>query len=130
MTLLLYVQRLAHHRGVCWVVSDSKSTMGTLGTYQGGGHCGEGRHHHYAQSLGVERLAPRAAINIVVTPSQWMTPINVQVVDFKEAVLSFVVGQPDLLRLGQFLSDELHSHVAWFREPHMRLPHGRRRDGC
>ena len=65
--------------GVCWVVLDSESAVGALRTYQEGGQCGDGIHHLYARTLVAERLAPATAVNIVVTPSHWITAINVRV---------------------------------------------------
>ena len=56
-----------------------ESAVGALRTYHEGRHCGDGIHHLYAWTLGVERLAPKAAINSVVTPSHRVTAINVQV---------------------------------------------------
>ena len=50
--------------------------MGTLRTYQEGGKCGDGVYHLHARTLGAERLSPRAVINVVVTPSHWITSIN------------------------------------------------------
>ena len=61
------------------MVPNSESAKGALRTYQQGGKCGDGIHHLYARTLGAERLSPRAAINVVVTPSQWITSINVRV---------------------------------------------------
>ena len=51
------------------MVPVSEFAVGALCTNQGGGHCGDGIHHLYAWTLGAERLALKAAINIVVTPS-------------------------------------------------------------
>ena len=79
LTLLLCARQLAAQQGVYWVVPDSDSVVGTLCTYHAGGHCSDGIHHLYAQTISAERLAPRAAINIMVTPSHWITAINVRV---------------------------------------------------
>ena len=67
MILLSYVRRLAVQPGVA------------LHTYKEGGHCGDGIHHLYATFLGGRRLAPTSAINVVTTPSQWITDLNVRV---------------------------------------------------
>ena len=53
--------------------------MGTLRKSQDGGKCGDGIHHLYAHTLGAECLPPRSAIHVVVTPSHWITSINVWV---------------------------------------------------
>ena len=79
MTLLLCVRQLASQQGTYWVVRDSESAVGALRTYQEGGKCGDGIHHLYAQTLGVGRLSSRAAINMVVTLSHWITSISVRV---------------------------------------------------
>ena len=55
--------------GVYTVVPDSESAVGALRMYQQDGQCGDGIQHLYARTLGAERLAPEATINIVVTPS-------------------------------------------------------------
>ena len=52
--------------------------MGALCTYQEGGHCGDGIHDLYAANLGGERLSPKSAINVVTTPSHWITDRNVR----------------------------------------------------
>ena len=74
-----YARRLATQQGVYWLVPDSEAAMGALRTYQGGGHCGDGIHHLYATVLGGQRLSPRSAINVVTTPSHWITDLNVRV---------------------------------------------------
>ena len=79
MTLLLYARQLAPPKGVYWRVPNFESAIGVVRTYHEGGHRGNGIHRLYAQTLGAKHLGPRAAINIVVTPSQWIIPINVQV---------------------------------------------------
>ena len=77
MILLTYIRRLAQQPGVFWQVPDSKAAVGALRTYQEGGHCGDGIHHLYATALGGRRLSPASAINVVTTPSHWMTDLNV-----------------------------------------------------
>ena len=77
MTLLLCVRCLGQQEGVYWVVPDPKSAVGALRTYQEGGHNGDDIHHQYAHPPGAESLAPKAAINIVVTPSHWVTAMRV-----------------------------------------------------
>ena len=52
--------------------------ISTLRTYEEGAQRGDGIHHLYARTLGAERPAPTAAVNIVVTPSHWITTINVR----------------------------------------------------
>ena len=56
---------------------DSEVALGALRTYQEGGHCGDGIHHLYATVLGGRRLSPTSAINVVTTPSHWITDLNV-----------------------------------------------------
>ena len=41
------------------------------------GKCSDGIHHLYTR--GAEHLSPRSTINVVVTPSHWITSINVRV---------------------------------------------------
>ena len=53
--------------------------MGAVRMYQEGGKCGDTMHHLYAHTLGAARLTPRCAINVLVTPSHWITSINVRV---------------------------------------------------
>ena len=79
MILLSYVRRLAKQPGVYWLVPDSEAAVGALRTYQGGGHCGDGIHHLYATVLGGQRLSSESAINVVTTPSHWITDLNVRV---------------------------------------------------
>ena len=57
---------------------DSEAAVGALRTYQEGGHCGDGIHHLYATVLGGRRLSPAWAINVVTTPSHWITDLNVR----------------------------------------------------
>ena len=59
------------------MVPDSKFAVGVLRMYQEGGHCGDNIHHEYAHILGTQRPASKTAINIMVTPSHWITAINV-----------------------------------------------------
>ena len=68
MILLSYIRRLAQQPRVYWLVPDSEAAVGTLRTYQEGGHCGDGIHHLYAAVLGGERLSPESTINVVTTP--------------------------------------------------------------
>ena len=79
MILLSYIRRLAQQPGVFWLVQDSEAAVGALRTYQDGGHCGDGIHHLYATVLGRRRLSPASAINVVTTPSHWITDLNVRV---------------------------------------------------
>ena len=79
MILLSYIHGLAQKRGVYWLVPDSEAAVGPLRTYQEGGHCGDGIHHLYAAVLGGEPLSPKSAINVVTTPSHWITDLNVRV---------------------------------------------------
>ena len=53
--------------------------MGALRTSQEGGHCGDGIHHLYATVRGGSRVVPASAINVLTTPSQWITDLNVWV---------------------------------------------------
>ena len=79
MILLSYVRRLAQQPGVYWLVPDSEAAVGALRTYHEGAHCGNGIHHLYATVLGGQRLSPESAINVVTTPSHWITDLNVRV---------------------------------------------------
>ena len=79
MILLSYVCRLAQQPRVYWLVPDSEAAVGAFRTYQEGGHCGDGIHHLYATVLGGKRLSPKLAINMVTTPSHWITDLNVRV---------------------------------------------------
>ena len=79
MTLLSYVRRLAQQPEVFWLVPDSEAAVGALRTYHEGGHCGDGIHHLYAIVLGGQCLCPISAINVVATPSHWITDLNVRV---------------------------------------------------
>ena len=53
--------------------------MGALCTYQQGGHCGDSRCHLYATHLGGSRVVPTSPINVITTPSHWITGLNVRV---------------------------------------------------
>ena len=77
--LLSCVRRLAQQPGLFWLVPDWEAAVGALRTYQEGFHCGDGIHHLYAISLGVRRLSPTSAINVVTMPSPWITDLNVHV---------------------------------------------------
>ena len=79
MVLLSYVRGLAQQPGIYWLVPDSEAAVGALRTYHEGGHCGDGIHHLYATVLRGQRLSPRSAINVVATPSHWITDLNVRV---------------------------------------------------
>ena len=79
MNPLLYARPLATQPGVYWLVPDSEVAVGALRTYKEGGHCGDGIHHLYATVLGGQRLPPKSAINVVTTPSHWITDLNVRV---------------------------------------------------
>ena len=58
---------------------DFEFAVGAVRTYREGGHCGDIIHHLYARTLRAKRLAPKAAIGIMVTPSHQITAINVLV---------------------------------------------------
>ena len=60
-------------------MTDSEAAVGALRTYQEGGHRGDGIHHLYATVMAGQRLSPRSAINVVTTPSHWITDLNVRV---------------------------------------------------
>ena len=60
------------------VQGGAESAVGALRRYQEGGRCGDGIRHHNAHTRGAQRLTSKAAINIVVAPSQWITAINVR----------------------------------------------------
>ena len=78
MALLSYARRLATQKAVYWLVPDSEAAVGALRRYQEGGHYGDGIHHLYATVLGGQRLSLRSAINVVTTPSHWITDLNVR----------------------------------------------------
>ena len=61
------------------MVPDSESAVGAMRTCHEGGHCGDNMHHLCAQAVGAKCLAPKAAINIVIAQSHWITAINVRV---------------------------------------------------
>ena len=79
MILLSYIRRLAKQPGVYWLVPDSEAAVGALRMYQEGGHCGDGIHQLCATALRGGRLSPASAINVVTTPSHWITDLNVHV---------------------------------------------------
>ena len=79
MILLSYVRRLAKQPGVYWLVPDSEAAVGAFRTYQEGGRCGDGIHHLYATVLEGQCLSPESAINVITTPSHWITDLNVRV---------------------------------------------------
>ena len=79
MILLSYIHKLAQQPRAFWLVPDSEAAVGALRTYQVGGHYGDGIHHLYATVLGGRRLSPASAINVVTTPSHWVTDLNVRV---------------------------------------------------
>ena len=79
MILLSYVRRLVQQLGVFWLVPDPEAAVGALRTYQEGGRCGDGIHHAYATVLGGQRLSPTSTRNVVTTPLQWITDLNVRV---------------------------------------------------
>ena len=56
-----------------------RAAVGTLRTYQEGGHRGDGIHHLHATVLGGSRLAPASAINVITMPSHRITGLNVWV---------------------------------------------------
>ena len=58
---------------------NSEVVGGALRTYQEGGHRGDGIHHLYGTVLGGSCLAPTLAINVITTPSHWITDLNVRV---------------------------------------------------
>ena len=55
---------------------DSEAAMGALRSYLKGDRSGEGMKLLYAQVVGDEKLEGTAAINIVATPSHWITRAN------------------------------------------------------
>ena len=61
------------------MVLDSESAVVAVRPYHEGRHSGDRIHHLYAQTLGAKHLAPKAVINIMVTPSHWITTINMRV---------------------------------------------------
>ena len=58
---------------------DLEAAVGALRTYHEGGHCGDGIHHLYATVLRGQRLSPTSAINVITTPSHWITDLNIRV---------------------------------------------------
>ena len=79
LALIEYVIALAYKRGVYWIIGDSEAAVRALRKYQEGVKSGDGMREFYAQRLGSEILQPTSAINIVVTPSHWITSVNVTV---------------------------------------------------
>ena len=79
MILLSYVRKQAQQPGVFWLVPDSEAAVGALGTYQEGGHRGDGIHHLYPTVLEGQQLSQTSPINVVTTPSHWITDLNVRV---------------------------------------------------
>ena len=79
MILLSYVRRLAQQPGVFWLVPGSEAAVGALRTYHEGGHCGDGIHHLYALAVAGQCLSLISAINVITTPSHWITDLNVRV---------------------------------------------------
>ena len=75
MVLLSYVRRLAKQPACTGGCRTPKRRWG----YQERGRCGDGIHHLYATVLGGRRLSPTSAINVVTTPSHWITDLNVRV---------------------------------------------------
>ena len=79
MALIEYVILLAAREGVYWIVGDSAAAVEALRKYQEGVMSGDGMREFYAQRLGCRLVAPLSAINIIVTPSHWITSVNVAV---------------------------------------------------
>ena len=79
MILLSYIRRLAGQPRVYWPVLDSEAAVVALRTYPEGGHSGDGIQHLYATVLGGHVLSPASAINVVTTPSHWITDLKVSV---------------------------------------------------
>ena len=79
LALIEYVIALAGREGVYWIIGDSEAAVGALRKYQQGVMSGDGMGEFYAQRLGSEILRPTSAINIVVTPSHWVTSVNIRV---------------------------------------------------
>ena len=79
MALIEYVILLVAREGVYWIVGDSAAAVEALREYQEGVMSGDGMREFYAQRLGSRVVAPLSAINIIVTPSHWITSANVKV---------------------------------------------------
>ena len=78
MTEVICYRQSAPREDVDWVVPASNSVAGALQMYQEGGHYKDGVHHLYAHALCAGHLAPKAAINMVVTPSHEIRTINIR----------------------------------------------------
>ena len=70
------MRALRDKEGVYWIVVDSEAAMGALRSYLKGDRSGEGMKLLYAQIVGDEKLEGTAAINILATPSHWITRAN------------------------------------------------------
>ena len=79
MALIEYVILPAAREGVYWIVGDSAAAVEALRKYQEGVMSGDGMREFYAQRLGSKQVTPLSAINIIVTPSHWITSVNVAV---------------------------------------------------
>ena len=79
MALIEYVILLAAREGVYWIVGDSAAAVEALRKYQEGVMSGDGMREFYAQRLDSELVTPLSAINIIVTPSHWITSVNIAV---------------------------------------------------
>ena len=59
------------------LILDSKLAVGALQTYLQGGRCRDNIYHLYTHVIKGASLTPTVAINIVATPSHWITELNV-----------------------------------------------------
>ena len=74
-----YVVAMEPRLGLYRILGHSKASTDALKSYHQGTRTGDGIVGYYTQRLGSRKLAPRSAINIIVTPSHWITGVNVKV---------------------------------------------------
>ena len=77
LALITYVRELQEREGVYWLVVDSEAAKGALQSYLIGDRSGEGMELLYAQIAGDLTSQSKAAINIIATPSHWITRANI-----------------------------------------------------
>ena len=79
MILLSYTRRLAQQPGVYWLVPDSEAAVGPPPHIPSGRPLWRWYPPPLRNSPGGERLSPESAINVVTTPSHWITDLNIRV---------------------------------------------------
>ena len=75
--LITYVRELTDKEGVYWLVVDSEAARGAQQSYLQGDRWGEGMKLLYTQIAGEVTSQSKAAINIIATPSHWITRANI-----------------------------------------------------